>query len=194
MALAQVIDVRDVGERRWAEWWALPSHDVELGAALLAVFDAWDGDDSMVTWSVHEQFKALDRRLMAYEDWCADLGIQPALRVRRSLRAVDGERDQVGRLCGDCHGSGIVVDDDGSVSGEVGTLIDCGCTSVPCLGPGVLVVCSTALERPLTTDERQVALMVEYLAHCYATGTDPAWCLTCGAYVAESVAACSCEF
>ena len=192
MALAETIDVRDVGERRWAEWWALPSHDVELGAALLAVFDAWDGDDSMVTWSVHEQFKAVGHRLLAYEDWCADLGIQPARRVQ-SLRAVDGEHDQPARLCGDCHGSGMVLDDDGSVSGKVGTLIDCGCTNVPCLGTGVLAVCSTALGRALTTNERQVALMVEYLAHCYATGTHPDWCLDCGAYVGESLVACSCE-
>ena len=190
-AEVEAIDVQDVGERRWAEWWALPSHDVQLGAALLAVFDAWDGDDSMVTYSVHEQFKALDRRLMAYEDWCADLGIQPARRAR-SLRVIEAERNQAGRVCGDCHGSGIVVDDDGSVSGQVGTLIDCGCTNVPCLGLGVLTVCSTALGRALTTDERQVALLVEYLAQCRITGADPDWCLTCGAYVAESLADCSC--
>jgi hypothetical protein len=190
MALAQAIDDRDVGERRWAEWWALPSHDVELGAALLAVFDAWDGDDSIVTWSVHEQFKALDGRLMAYEDWCADLGIKPARRQR--LRAVEADHDQVARVCGDCHGSGIIIDDDGSVSGEVGTLIDCGCTGVPCLGPGVLAVCSTVLGRALTTDERQVALLVEYLADCRIAGTDSAWCLDCGAYVAESLANCTC--
>ena len=62
------------------------------------------------------------------------------------------------------------------------------------MGSGVLVVCSAALGRALTTNERQVALMVEYLAHCFVTGTDPDWCLTCGAYVAESLAACSCEF
>ena len=49
MALAEAIDVADLGERRWAEWWALPDHDLVLGAALLAVFDGWDGDDSMVS-------------------------------------------------------------------------------------------------------------------------------------------------
>jgi hypothetical protein len=68
MALAETIDVAGLGERRWAESWADPDGDVVLGAALLDVFDAWDGDDSMVSYSVHEQFRALGQRLMAYED------------------------------------------------------------------------------------------------------------------------------
>jgi hypothetical protein len=58
MALAEAINVTDLGERRWAEWWADPGGDIELGAALLDVFEAWDGDDSLVTESVHERFKA----------------------------------------------------------------------------------------------------------------------------------------
>jgi hypothetical protein len=194
MALAETIKTVDVGERRWAEWWVLPSHDMQMGAALLAVFDAWDGDDSMVSHSVHEQFKALDNRLVAYEDWCAELGISPARRpVERSLRLVGGQGDELGPVCGDCVGSGIVRDDDGSLSGRVGTLIDCGCTSVPCLGIGVMEVCSAALRRSLTTGERQVALLVEYLAHCRITGDTPAWCLTCGAYVAGPPGECGCR-
>ena len=192
MALAETIRPVDLGERRWAEWWALPSHDMELGAALLAVFDAWDGDDSMVSHSVHEQFKELDRRLLAYEDWCAELGISPDRRWR-SLRLVEDQGDELGQVCGDCYGSGIVRDDDGSLSGQVGMLVDCGCTNVPCLGIGVMEVCSAALGRTLTTDERQVALLVEYLAHCRMTGDKPAWCLTCGAYVASSPSSCGCR-
>jgi hypothetical protein len=192
MALAETIDVAGLGERRWAEWWADRSGDVVLGAALLAVFDAWDGDDSMVSHSVHEQFIALDRRLMAYEDWCADLGIEPARRPVQ-LRVVDGQGDELDPvLCGDCHGSGIVTDDDGSLSGLVGTLVDCGCAGGPCMGPGVLEVCRTMLGRPLTEGERSVAMMAEYLAQCRARGVASAWCLTCGTYVAESLDACTC--
>src|SRR5262245_38110152 len=100
MALAQAVEGPEAGERRWAEWWALPSHDVALGAALLALFDGWDGDDSMVSHSVHEQFKALDRRLIAYEDWCDELGFEPARRpVERSLRIVGDRATSSGRCC-----------------------------------------------------------------------------------------------
>jgi hypothetical protein len=195
MALAQAVAVPEAGERRWAEWWALPSHDVALGTALLAVFDGWDGDDSMVSHSVHEQFKALDRRLIAYEDWCAELGIAPARRpVERSLRVVGDRGDELGPvLCGDCYGAGIVCDDDGSLSGRVGTLVDCVCTGVTCIGPGVIEVCTRMLGRPLTDGERHVALLVEYLAQCRATGDDSAWCLSCGEYVADSPGPCACR-
>jgi hypothetical protein len=182
----------ELGDRRWAEWWADPSHDVVVGAALLAVFGGWDGDDSMVSHSVHEQFKALDRRLMAYEDWCAGLGLAPQRRpVEPALWLVDGQSDV--RLCGDCHGSGIVVDDDGSLTGQVGTLVDCGCTGMPALGPGVVEVCEAMLGRPMDTCERRVALMVEYLADCFARHLTPAWCLSCGSYVADSPEACTCH-
>jgi hypothetical protein len=196
MALAEAINVTDLGERRWAEWWADPGGDIELGAALLDVFEAWDGDDSLVTESVHERFKALDRRLMAYEDWCAQEDLAPVRRpVDRGLRVVEGQADELGPrgLCGDCHGSGIVTDTDGSLSGLVGTLIDCGCCDGPYLGPGVIEVCTSMLGRPLNQDERSVALMVEYLAHCRARGAASAWCLSCGAYVADDASACSCD-
>jgi hypothetical protein len=193
MALAETIDVADLGERRWAEWWALPDHDVVLGAALLAVFDAWDGDDSMVSWSVHEQFVALDRRLMVYEDWCAGLGIEPGRRPVQ-LRVVDEDQgdEPVPGLCGDCHGSGIVADDDASLTGQLGMLVVCGCAGGSCLGQGVIEVCTRMLDRPLGRDERAVALMVEYLAQCRVWGVESDWCLTCGAYVAASLDACTC--
>src|SRR5262245_30716980 len=192
MALAETIDVAGLGERRWAEWWALPDHDLVLGAALLAVFDAWDGDDSMVSWSVHEQFRALDRRLIAYEDWCAGLGIEPGRR-HMQLRVVDGQGDElVPMLCGDCHGSGIVAGDDASLTGQLGMLVDCGCAGGSCLGQGVIEVCSRMLERPLDRDERAVALMVEYLAQCRRWGVESDWCLTCGAYVVASLDDCTC--
>jgi hypothetical protein len=195
MALAQAVVGPEVEERRWAEWWAVPSHEVVLGAALLAVFDAWDGDDSILSHSVHEQFKALDRRLIAYEDWCADLGIAPARRpAKRSLRLVQDQGDEPGSsLCGDCQGAGIVRDDDGSLSGRVGTLVDCVCTGVTCIGPGVIEVCTRMLGRSLTKGERHVALMVEYLAQCRATGDESAWCLSCGEYVATSPGPCACR-
>lgn len=191
MALAELTTSIDdqLGERRWAEWWAVASHDPVFGAALLGVYDAWDGDRSIVTPSVYEQFRALARRLAAYEDWCAQLGIAPARRPV-SLRLVEGQADER-RLCGDCRGAGIDVDFDGSLSGQVGALVDCGCADVPALGFGVMEVCSAMLGRPLAGAERSVALMVEYLAHCRARGVESAWCLSCGAYVAD-LDACPC--
>jgi len=188
MALAELTAPVDeqLGERRWAEWWAEPSHDLDMGAALLAVHDAWDGDTSMVSPSVHEQFKSLARRLAAYDDWCAQLGIVPARRL------VKDPADDDDRLCGDCHGSGIVDDTDGSLSGLVGTLVDCGCAGVPTHGFEVMEVCGTMLGRPLTRGERSVALMVEYLAECRVRGVESAWCLWCGAYVADSPGRCKC--
>jgi hypothetical protein len=197
MALAEVATAAEVevGERRWAEWWALPSHDVELGAALLTVFDGWDGDTTRVSCSVRERFRALERRLTTYEDWCAQLRVAPARRpVGLSAQVVDGQGDELGRgLCGDCEGSAIVTDDDGSLSGLVGMLVDCGCTDGPWLGPGVVEACGVMLGRPMNAGERQVALMVDYLATCRARRIEPAWCLACGAYVAESPTDCTCD-
>jgi hypothetical protein len=162
-----------------------PSRELVLGAALLDLFGAWDGDLSMVTDSVREQFNAVARRLAAYASWCAEVGIDPA-------RRPDDQGDESAQVCGDCIGSGIVRDDDGSLSGFVGTLIDCGCSGVPCLGLGTVEVCTSLLGRSLTLGERRVALVVEYLADCRVRRVEPCWCLTCGAYVADG-AACGCR-
>ena len=79
-------------------------------------------------------------------------------------------------VCGDCLGRLIIEDDDGSVSGTVGTLIDCGCVamSVP---PG-FVECRACASLVPVPDPR----LQEYLDWCTATGTEPAWCLRCGDY------------
>ncbi len=65
---------------RWAEWWASPD-DAEA-VALLDGFERWDGDDSALPAEVVERYVALDRRLMAYEDWCESEGLRPARRPR----------------------------------------------------------------------------------------------------------------
>jgi hypothetical protein len=178
MALAEVIREDELGERRWADWWALPSGDVVLGGALLDVFEAWDGDDSAASPRVNAWFVALDRRLMAYEDWCAGLGIEPARRPRTEgpgLRLVGTDEGPAGReLCGDCHGSAVMVDD-GSLSGRAGTLVECSCASLL-----ITEVCAKGLGRTLTPGERQVALLAEYVTRCQVTGTEPDWCLSCG--------------
>jgi hypothetical protein len=190
MALAEVTTAVDVemGDRRWAEWWAWPRPDTALGGALLDVYESWNGDDTIVSHTVYQRFLALDRRMLAYETWCSQVGIEPSRRpVHRSLRVVDGD-ERV--LCTDCGGSTIVVDEDGSLSGSVGTLVDCLCAELPSLG--VVQVCETALARSLTEDERHVAVIAEYLAHCRMTGADPAWCLHCGEYRPSPDADCGC--
>jgi hypothetical protein len=87
------------------------------------------------------------------------------------------------RVCQDCFGSLVVVDDDGSVSGVVGTLIDCGCValSVP---PGFVEchACAALIPVPDGVSARNEALMAEYLAFCERSGSEPAWCLACGEY------------
>ena len=193
MALAEVFhgDEVDVGEWRWADWWVLPSHDVVLGGALLDVFEGWDGDDSMVSLGVHERFVALDRRLMAYEDWCDRQRIVPARRslpdatapVRLRLVEGDGQAVTGGPvLCGDCSGSGVVADVDGLLSGRVGMLVECVCAEPALPVPVVVEACQTALGRPLTGDERSVMLVAEYVTRCQVLDIEPDWCLSCGAH------------
>lgn len=204
MALAEVFhgDEVDVGEWRWADWWVLPSHDVVLGGALLDVFEGWDGDDSAVSPGVHERFVALDRRLMAYEDWCARQGVEPARRPQphaeatARLRLVEGDRQGVSveaALCGDCSGSGVVADEDGSLSGQVGMLAECVCAEPA--RPVVVEACQTALGRPLTPDERSVVLVAEYVTRCRVLGIEPDWCFSCGAHrgPAGQRRACGCQ-
>lgn len=62
---------------RWVESWASPSGDMEEGSALLDGFGSWDGDDSAISPELHDQFVALDGRLVAYEDWCGSRGFEP---------------------------------------------------------------------------------------------------------------------
>ena len=204
MALAEVFhgDEVDVGERRWADWWALPSHDVALGGALLDVFEGWDGDDSMVRAAVHKRFVALDRQLMAYEDWCERQGVEPARRPQPHaeapvrLRLVEGDSKAVNGepvLCGDCSGSGVVADEDGSLSGQVGMLVECVCAEPA--RPVLVEACQTALGRLLTGDERSVARVAEYVTRCQVLGIEPDWCFTCGAHLgpAGQRTPCGCQ-
>jgi|GEM_PF-3233357 hypothetical protein len=58
--------------------------------------------------------------------------------------------------------------------------------------PVVIEVCTRMVDRPLSGEERAVALMVEYLAQCRMWGVESDWCLTCGAYVAVSLDDCTC--
>jgi hypothetical protein len=90
-----------------------------------------------------------------------------------AVRLVAGEGEQV---CGDCDGGLVIVDDDGSVSGTVGSLIDCWCVamSVP---PG-FVECRACASLIPVHDPR----VAEYLAFCEAAGMEPAWCMRCGDY------------
>jgi hypothetical protein len=189
MALAQALNdfATDTDDRRWREWWAHPTHDMQLGAALLDVYEGWDGDDSAVTAEVHSRFVALDRRLMAYEDWCARRGVEPTRQPGPApvslptLRLVDadnaGSGDRSPR-CPDCSGSGIDVDLDGSVTGRAGTLVECVCSEPE--RPLRVRAAETALGRPLTRDERCVALAVEHVTRSSLLGLDPGWCPDCG--------------
>jgi hypothetical protein len=89
------------------------------------------------------------------------------------LRLVDEDDEHT---CQDCRGALIIVDDDGSISGRLGSLVDCGCValSVP---PG-FVECGACASLIPVVDPR----LDEYLDFCAATGTEPAWCLRCGDY------------
>jgi hypothetical protein len=80
------------------------------------------------------------------------------------------------QVCRDCDGGLVIVDDDGSVSGTVGGLIDCWCVelSVP---PG-FVECQGCASLIRVHDPR----LAEYLAFCEAAGMEPAWCMRCGDY------------
>jgi hypothetical protein len=92
-------------------------------------------------------------------------------------------------VCGECGGALVIVDDDGSVSGTVGALIDCICVELA-VPPG-FIECGTCASLVRVPDLR----LEEYLAFCAATGMEPAWCLRCGDYRAlanGTRAACSC--
>jgi len=96
---------------------------------------------------------------------------------RAALRAVE---DVGGDVCRDCFGSLVIVDDDGSVSGTVGALIDCICVELA-VPPGFLEChdCAALIRLPdAARDER----LAEYLAFCAARRMAPTWCLVCGAY------------
>jgi hypothetical protein len=98
--------------------------------------------------------------------------------ARPLLRAVhDGDK-----VCQDCFGS-MVVEDDGSISGTVGGLVDCICVELA-VPPG-FVECRAcaALVRVTGLAARHDELVAEYLAVCAASGLEPAWCLHCGEYL-----------
>jgi hypothetical protein len=90
-----------------------------------------------------------------------------------ALRLVSDEDESV---CPDCQGALVIVDDDGSLSGAVGSLIDCICVelSVP---PG-FVECGTCASLTRVPDPK----LSEYLAFCESKGMEPAWCMHCGDY------------
>jgi hypothetical protein len=94
-----------------------------------------------------------------------------------ALRAVE---DVGGDVCPDCFGSLVIVDDDGSVSGTVGALIDCICVELA-VPPGFLEChdCAALIRLPNAARDERLA---EYLAFCASRGMEPAWCLVCGAY------------
>jgi hypothetical protein len=96
-------------------------------------------------------------------------------------------------LCGDCSGAGVVADEDGSLSGQVGMLVECVCTEPA--RPVVVEACQTALGRPLTADERSVVLVAEYVTRCRLLGIEPDWCLSCGAHrgPASQRTPCGCQ-
>ena len=97
----------------------------------------------------------------------------PALSAPPTVRLPLREGEQV---CPDCEGALLIFDDDGSVSGTVDSLVDCGCValSVP---PG-FVECAACASLIPVPDPR----LGEYLAFCEAAGMEPAWCLRCGDY------------
>jgi hypothetical protein len=90
-----------------------------------------------------------------------------------AVRIVGGDDQQV---CRDCAGALVVVDDDGSVSGTVGGLIDCACVELA-VPPG-FVECGVCASLVPVADPR----LGEYLDFCAASGMEPAWCLRCGGY------------
>lgn len=67
-------------DRRWCEAWVSPGGDVVEGAALLNEFEVWDGDDTGLAPDRLAQLVDVDRRIAAYEDWCAAHGVTPARR------------------------------------------------------------------------------------------------------------------
>lgn len=113
---------------------------------------------------------------------------------RPELRVVENDDRDV---CPDCFGSLVVVDDDGSVSGTVGTLIDCICVALAS-PPGFVECheCAALVPVPEALSARHDDLVSDYLAFCASTGTDPAWCLRCGEYrplVNGARAVCGCS-
>jgi hypothetical protein len=106
--------------------------------------------------------------------------------------AADGED-----VCQDCQATLVVIDDDGSVSGTVGSVIDCGCVALA-VPPGFVECgCCAALVRINgALAARQDELVAEYQAFCVRAGREPAWCLACGDYrplVNDSRPPCSCS-
>lgn len=111
----------------------------------------------------------------------------------RPVLRVAGEGEMV---CQDCYGSLVVEDYDGSVSGTVGSLIDCLCVELA-VPPGFVECHGCAALVPVNGAQaaRHNELLREYLAFCAATGMEPAWCLQCGEYrplANGGRAACSC--
>jgi hypothetical protein len=98
-------------------------------------------------------------------------------------------------VCQDCFGT-LVVEDDGSLSGVPGAVVDCGCVALA-VPPGFVECdCCAALVRMNgAVAARQDELAAEYLAFCMRAGMEPAWCLACGDYrplVNDSRPPCGC--
>ena len=86
-------------------------------------------------------------------------------------------------VCQDCYGTLVVIDDDGSVSGTVGSLIDCGCVALATAPGFVECHCCAALIRTNgAVAARQAELLAEYLSFCARAGMEPAYCFDCGEY------------
>jgi hypothetical protein len=60
---------------RFAEAWV--ADDLRTGTLEIDAYGAWDGDDGAVTRDQLHRFEQVDRGLIAYEDWCAERGMQP---------------------------------------------------------------------------------------------------------------------
>jgi hypothetical protein len=100
--------------------------------------------------------------------------------VERPVLREAAEGDDV---CQDCYGTLVVIDDDGSVSGTVGSLIDCGCvTLAPAPGFVECHCCAALVRMDGAAAARQDELLAEYLSFCARAGMEPAYCFDCGEY------------
>jgi hypothetical protein len=99
--------------------------------------------------------------------------------VERPVLRVAGDGEPV---CPDCFGT-LVVEDDGSISGTRGALVDCMCVELST--PPGFVECHECAALIRVTSELarlQEQLVREYAAFCATAGMAPAWCAACGVY------------